>query len=32
VFVEATIYEMDEENETLAKAGDIAEGHQLQGA
>ena len=31
VFVEATIYQMDEENEALAKLGDIAEGHQLQG-
>ena len=32
VFVEATIYQMDEENEILAKTGDIAEGHQLRGA
>ena len=31
VFVEATIYQMDEENETLAKTGNIGEGHQLQG-
>ena len=32
VFVEATIYQMDEENETIAKSGTIAEGHELQGA
>ena len=31
VFVEATIYQMDEENEALAEQGSVDEGHQLHG-
>ena len=31
VFVEATIYQLDEDNELLAKAGQAPEGEQLQG-
>lgn len=31
VFVEATIYQMDEDNEALARQGSVAAGHRLQG-
>jgi hypothetical protein len=31
VFVEGTIYQMDEENEALAAAGEVAESHRLAG-